>query len=70
MDTDSLESTVTMEELYDALKDMKLNKCPGSDGLSVELYRKFWKELSIPLLECLNEVFTRGFLPEEQKGAS
>lgn len=67
MDRDLMGLPLDMEELYGALKDMKLNKCPGSDGLSVELYRKFWKELSMPLLECLNEVFRRGFLSEEQK---
>lgn len=46
---------------------MSLNKCPGSDGLSVELYRKFWGELSRPLFECLQAVFNRGFLSNEQK---
>lgn len=67
MDRDVLDLPLTIEELYDAIKDMKLNKCPGTDGLSVEFYRKFWKELSIPMFDCLNEVFRRGFLSEEQK---
>lgn len=67
LDSDSLDLPLSIEELWAALKDMKLNKCPGTDGLSVELYKKFWRELSMPLFECLHEVFSRGFLSDEQK---
>lgn len=53
LDKETLDLPFSQDELLAALKDMSLNKCPGSDGLSVEFYRKFWGELSQPLLQCL-----------------
>lgn len=37
--------TLSEEELETALKSMKNNKSPGTDGLTVELYKRF-----LPLL--------------------
>ena len=31
-----------MEELTDASNKLKLNKSPGTDGLSVEFYKSVW----------------------------
>ena len=39
------EGEVTLEECYNALKSMKSNKTPGSDGLTSEFYRYFWNEI-------------------------
>lgn len=41
---------------------MKANKCPGSDGLSVELYKKVWDELAEVYLDCMKAVFDRGYV--------
>ena len=38
---DSCENEITEEECKGALFSMKLNKTPGSDGLSVEFYQLF-----------------------------
>lgn len=66
-DKELLDSDLTLEELEEALKRMKSNKSPGSDGLSVEFYRKFWTPLKDVFLECINEIFKSGQLTEEQK---
>ena len=43
-DNDSkwLEGDITMSELTKALKNMKNNKNPGTDGLSSEYFKVFW----------------------------
>jgi hypothetical protein len=33
----------------EAIGNMKLNKYPGLDGLTVEFYRAFWEKLKIVL---------------------
>jgi hypothetical protein len=33
---------VTVTECYEVIGNMKLNKPPGLDGLTIELYRAFW----------------------------
>ena len=35
----------TLDEFFDALMTLKSDKVPGLDGLCVEFYRKFWKQL-------------------------
>lgn len=67
LDKKLLVSSFTGDELTDALKDMKANKCPGSDGLSADLYKKVWEELADSYLECVNTVFHRGLLSNEQR---
>ena len=50
-----------------ALNSMPNNKAPGDDGLTVLLYKKFWKELSKPLLDCLRENIIKGEMTTSQK---
>jgi hypothetical protein len=40
---------ITVTECSDAVNEMKLNKSPGLDGLSVEFYRTF-PTVPVPLL--------------------
>jgi len=44
------EEDICLSHLTKSLKEMNKNKSPGSDGLTVEFYLKFWKTLG-PLLE-------------------
>ena len=61
------EGKVTKEECYNVLKEMKINKSPGNDGLTVEFYHTFWPVLGDIIVEALNEAFDKGHLANSQK---
>ena len=46
---------------------MKKNKCPGSDGLSVEFYQTFWEEIKCYLHKSLSFAHEPEVLSTEQK---
>lgn len=45
-----------------ALQNMECNKGPGIDGLPVEFHKTFWSEVSLDLLQVLNESLVNGQL--------
>lgn len=51
-----LETDITKEELYIALKSMKNRKVPGIDRLRREIYMTFWDLLRSHLGEIINEM--------------
>ena len=59
---ESLEGTFTEQELKNALKNMKRNKCPGCDGLPPELYMLFYQRIKITLLEAFNYCYENDHL--------
>ena len=63
MEKYSLQSLITLEEMHLALKDMKENKSPGSDGLSAEFYKTFWNKLGPKLEEVIKFSATKKELP-------
>jgi hypothetical protein len=48
---------------------MKLNKSPGLDGLSVELYRTFWNKLKYFLIKTYNEGYNENLLTYSQRSS-
>ena len=46
---------------------MKINKSPGSDGLTVEFYRLFWEDVQNLVINSLNEGFDLQKLSDSQK---
>lgn len=54
----TLEKDLSISEIEIALKQMKNDKSPGIDGLSVEFYKTFWQEIKHLLfdayLDCIN----------------
>ena len=48
-------------------KHSKVGKSPGNDGLTVEFYRTFWKELRNPLTKTFREALQEGELSPSQK---
>ena len=60
------EQNITTEECKQSLFSMKLNKSPGSDGLSVEFYQTFWNQLKGPFMNSLNESIQKGQLTDTQ----
>ena len=61
---------ITLEECTTAInKHMKPNKSPGLDGLPIEFYRTFWKQLGPFLLKVYHESFEHGLLSPSQRKA-
>ena len=64
-----LEKDLTIEELTFALKQMKKNKSPGIDGLTVEFYLTYWDILKYDLWQVLNDCIKRKVFPNTMNTA-
>ena len=53
------EEDLTKKDLYNSLKSMQNDKCPGTDGLTKEFYDTFWNELK--------EIFVDSVLDAKEK---
>ena len=62
-----LEKDLLSDELLSALKDLKKNKSPGFDGITVEFYIFFWMEIKDYFLDCIKEITEIEELSEMQK---
>ena len=67
LDKTNLEGTINEHECYTALKEIENNKIPGSDGLSVEFYKRFWTNIKHSLINSINYSFEQGHLTDSQK---
>ena len=56
-DSNTLEGLISLEEASNALKNMNNGKSPGSDGMSVDFFKFFWKQLGGFVVRSLNEGF-------------
>jgi len=63
----SMEGPVTDYEVVNVIKSMANNKSPGSDGLPVEFYKIFWKDIKVDLMNAILEAYELGELPILQK---
>ena len=57
-----LEGDITMSELTKALKNMKNNKSPGTDGFSSKFFKVFWKKIGIFVMQSVNHSYNIGEL--------
>jgi hypothetical protein len=53
-ENDALRLTFTAEELDKVLESMKPDSAPGSDGLPVTFFKRFWRTLKGTVLQILN----------------
>ena len=58
----SCEGNIELGELATALKGMKNNKTPGSDGFTVEFYKFFWRDIHPYVLRSIRHAFIHGQL--------
>ena len=63
----SCEGHITDLECKTALKDMKNQKSPGSDGITTEFYKIFWNDIKEYYIKSINFSFQNGELTELQK---
>ena len=61
------EGPLSVDECYRALVGMARRKAPGSDGLPMEFYLKFWTVLGQDLVEVLNFCHRSGSLSFSQR---
>jgi len=66
-DKEICERLITVEECYNALKQMGTSKTPGNDGLTKEFYMCMWTELKDDFVHGLNQNFKMGLLSTSQK---
>lgn len=66
LDRACLEDPLTKEELVKAVASMKPGRSPGTDGIVIEFYKKFWHLLEDWFLDSLNFAFVKGSFSSEQ----
>lgn len=66
-ETQSCERQITIEEIEEAVKQAKLNKAPGMDGLPVEFYKTFWPQIKNIFLKIVLHFQNTGQLPPSMK---
>ena len=63
----SLEGLLTYQEICQALRTMKNNKSPGSDGFTVEFFKFFINDLGLFLTRSINDGFCKGSMSVTQR---
>ncbi|KAJ8048684.1 hypothetical protein HOLleu_01092 [Holothuria leucospilota] len=64
---DELGSPLTVDELWKAVAKMKGGKAPGSDGIPVEFYKRFWGTVGQDLRDVFVSAFLAGSLSPSQR---
>ena len=57
----------TVDELSEAVRQLKSGKSPGLDGIPIELYRSFWHICKDDFMEMANTVLSEGTLSVSQQ---
>ena len=58
---------ISLIECTEALKNMKANKSPGTDGITVEFYQYFWNDISDLVLNSIRTAYLKKVLSCDQK---
>ena len=66
-ESNSCEGQITEQECIKAIKEMKNQKSPGSDGITAEFYKIFWHDIKDYYLKSINFSFQNQELTELQK---
>ena len=64
---ETMEGEITYEEAALALKNMKNDKSPGTDGFTVNFFKFFWKDIGYFIIRSLNEGFKTGKMSITQR---
>ena len=69
VNSDCCEGIIAMHEATRAVKDLRPDKVPGPDGLTVEFYKCFWDLLGPKVVEVANKCFDDQELTESMKSS-
>ena len=64
-----LEIEVSQLEIFQAVKDMNLNKTPGIDGIPVEFYVQYWNIIKHEFTEMIKNIVKGTLLNDNQRKA-
>jgi len=64
---EDMELNFDEDELYKVVESFACNKSPGSDGLPIEFYRKFWHKIKPFLIKSYENILKSGELSLTQK---
>ena len=64
---DSLETEINIDEISKALKHMKNDSSPGSDGITYSFLKIFWSKIKYLIMNSYNASFTKGELSYTQR---
>jgi hypothetical protein len=62
-----MEGYITLEEASSVLKNMSNGKGPGTDGMTVDFFKFFWRQLRVFVVRSLNEGFDKGQMSITQR---
>ena len=62
----ALEESITMEELFQTVKQGKPNKAPGQDRISLEFIKKIWEVTKYNILEVIKNVYRDEIISDQQ----
>ena len=62
-----LEGLITRAEALEALKKMKNDKSPGTDGITVNFVKFFWNDIGEFVVRSLNDGFLKGEMSITQR---
>ena len=65
-DCNLLEKEISENEVYNAITNMNKNKSPGIDGLPIEFYVRFWKEIKKDFVAVIKNI-SKGMLLEKSQ---
>ena len=65
----NIEGLISLQECLDALKTLKNNKTPGTDGIPVEFYTFFFRDIGSVLVRCFNHSFQEEIISPDQRRA-
>ena len=67
IELDELDRPLTKQECFEILKICAKDKCPGSDGFTVEFYLHFWSILGEEMVQSFNYALAHGHLNITQR---
>ena len=67
VEAEQCEGMLTLEECAKAISNFQNDKTPGSDGFTIEFYRRFWNPLGKLMVDSFNYAFQTGKLSISQR---